>query len=213
MRTVDALLRRRQVVRRLIAVSVLLAGPRLSRSQTAAAALDTPHKRWYEAAAAMKRLAESWGDQSYGAVLVLNNQLVGEGPSRVVKLADSNAHAEREAIRDAQRRLKQTHIAGSVLYSTSRPCPACEEAAAAAGVSRMYFGEGLQDGGVPKPCPLRAPPGRRHTSSANDETSLAFGPSKSAQADLEPRPSAPRGGESTRERPFVDSRAASECPR
>lgn len=156
----DTLLRRRQAVHHLIAVSVLLTGPRLARSQTAASAQDIPLQRWYEEAAAMKRLAESWGDQSYGAVLVLNNQLVGEGPSRVVKLADSDAHAEREAIRDAQRRLKQTKIEGSVLYSTSKPCPACEAAAASAGVSRMYFGAGLQDAGVPRLCALRAPSAR-----------------------------------------------------
>ena len=60
-------------------------------------------KRWYEAALAMKRLAESWGDQPYGAVLVLDDQLIGEGPSRVVQRSDGSAHAEREAIRDALR--------------------------------------------------------------------------------------------------------------
>ena len=99
----------------------------------------------------MKRLAESWGDQSFGAVLVLNDRLVGEGPSRVVKNDDPTAHAEREAIRDAQRRLQRRKLEGSVLYSTSRPCFMCESAAAAAGVTRMYFGERMQDGGVPKP--------------------------------------------------------------
>jgi tRNA(Arg) A34 adenosine deaminase TadA len=98
----------------------------------------------------MKRLAESWGDQSYGAVLVLDGQLVGEGPSRVMKNADATAHAEREAIRDAQRRLFRSKIEGSVLYSTSRPCSVCEAAAAEAGIRRMYFGERLQDAGVPR---------------------------------------------------------------
>jgi tRNA(adenine34) deaminase len=98
----------------------------------------------------MKHLAESWGDQSYGAVLVLDDKLVGGGPSRVVKLRDSTAHAEREAIRDAQRRLKRTHLQGAILYSTSRPCAACEAAAAAAGVSRMYYGERLNDAGAPR---------------------------------------------------------------
>ena len=53
-------------------------------------------RRWYEAAAGMKRLAESWGDQSYGAVLVLDGKVVGDGPSRVVQRGDANAHAERE---------------------------------------------------------------------------------------------------------------------
>ena len=76
--------------------------------------------------------------------------LVGEGPSRVVKNRDPNAHAEREAIRDAQRRLGRTDLAGTVLYSTSRPCSLCEAAAAEAGVARMYFGATLTDAGVPR---------------------------------------------------------------
>ncbi|MEJ8854830.1 deaminase [Variovorax robiniae] len=110
-----------------------------------------PDRKWYEAAAAQRKLAESWGDQSYGAVLVLDGTVAGEGPSRVVKNQDADAHAEREAIRDAQRRLGRTDMAGSVLYSTSRPCALCEAAAARAGVSRMYFGPSLVDAGVPRP--------------------------------------------------------------
>jgi tRNA(Arg) A34 adenosine deaminase TadA len=107
-------------------------------------------RRWYDAAAAMKREAESWGDQPYGAVLVLDDVLVGQGPSRVVKDRDADAHAERVAIRDAQRRLGRTMLAGAILYSTSRPCAACEAAAAAAGVSRMIYGEALTDAGAPR---------------------------------------------------------------
>jgi tRNA(Arg) A34 adenosine deaminase TadA len=111
---------------------------------------EKPDAKWYEAAASMKRLAESWGDQPYGAVLVLDGRLSGEGPSRVVKHGDATAHAEREAIRDAQRRLGRTNLAGAILYSTSRPCSLCETAAAEASVSRMYFGPALTDAGTPR---------------------------------------------------------------
>ena len=109
-----------------------------------------PERRWYEAAASMERLARSWGDQPYGAVLVAGGIVIGEGPSRVIKLGDPTAHAEREAIRDAQRRLGRTVLAGSVLYSTSRPCRLCEVAAAEAGVARMVYGEALNDAGAPE---------------------------------------------------------------
>jgi tRNA(Arg) A34 adenosine deaminase TadA len=108
-----------------------------------------PGPRWYQAALDMKRLAESWGDQPYGAVLVKDGALLGEGPSRVVRNRDPSAHAEREALRDAQRRLGAERLSGSVLYSTSRPCSLCEAAAARAGVRRMYFGPGLADAGAP----------------------------------------------------------------
>jgi tRNA(Arg) A34 adenosine deaminase TadA len=97
----------------------------------------------------MRRLAESWGDQPYGAVLVLDGRLVGLGPSRVVRNQDPDAHAEREAIRDAQRKLGREALAGAVLYSTARPCSRCEAAAANAGISRMYHGPSLADAGVP----------------------------------------------------------------
>ncbi len=99
----------------------------------------------------MKRLAESWGDQPYGAVLVLDEVLVGEGPSRVVKNGNPDAHAEREAIRDAQVKLRRQWLAGAVLYSTSRPCSLCEAAAANAGIARMVYGPALTDAGAPKP--------------------------------------------------------------
>jgi tRNA(Arg) A34 adenosine deaminase TadA len=110
-----------------------------------------PDHKWYEAAEAMRRLALSWGDQPYGAVLVTRNGLVAEGPTRVVKDADPAAHAERVAIREAQRLVGSNDLSGSVLYSTSRPCLWCERAAARANVSRMYFGAKLEDAGAPRP--------------------------------------------------------------
>lgn len=116
---------------------------------SALAAAQHPRQKWYEAALEMRRLAESWGDQPYGAVLVAGGAVVGDGPSRVLKDSNADAHAERVAILDAQRRLGRESLAGSVLYSTSRPCSLCEAAAFRAGVSRMYFGSALQDAGPP----------------------------------------------------------------
>lgn len=107
-------------------------------------------RRFHEAALAMRERALSWGDQPYGAVLVQDGRIVGEGPSRVVLNGDPTAHAEREAIRDAQRRLGRQSLAGSVLYSTSRPCLACEAAAAQAQVARMVFGPDGVDAGPPR---------------------------------------------------------------
>jgi tRNA(Arg) A34 adenosine deaminase TadA len=106
-------------------------------------------RRGHDAALRMRRLAESWGDQSYGAVIVLDGRVVGEGPSRVVRDADPDAHAERVAIRDALARLGAPTLAGAVLYSTSRACVACENAAARAGVARMVHGAALVDVGRP----------------------------------------------------------------
>ena len=142
---------RRSALVRAVAGAALLVVSRLALSAERFDASFKPERRWIEAAASMKRLAESWGDQAYGAVLVADGAIVGEGPSRVVKRGDPTAHAEREAIRDAQRRLGRMNLAGSILYSTSRPCSQCEMAAAEAHVARMIFGEGLSDAGQPRP--------------------------------------------------------------
>ena len=131
----------------------LFAGALLVARRVAAAseAVVHPDRKWYDAAESMRRLAISWGDEPYGAVLVTSGGLAAEGPSRVVKNADPDAHAEREAIREAQRLLGTRDLGGSVLYSTSRPCRLCEQAAARANVSRMYVGPQLVDAGAPRP--------------------------------------------------------------
>jgi tRNA(Arg) A34 adenosine deaminase TadA len=138
----------------LAAAAALLLGALRAHAQAAPSHTDAhPDARWARLAETMKQQALSWGDQPYGAVLVLGGVLVGEGPSRVVKNSNPDAHAEREAIADAQRRLDRpgrNGLAGAVLYSTSRPCRACEAAAARAGVARMVFGPAHTDAGAPR---------------------------------------------------------------
>ena len=98
----------------------------------------------------MRDEAVRTGDQAYGAVVVKDGRIIGFGPSRVVLKKDVTAHAEREAIREAQARLGRRYLSGCLLYSSSRPCPACEAAAAQANIARMYFGAEATDAGAPR---------------------------------------------------------------
>lgn len=129
--------------RHLLALVAVLVAPR-TRADAA-----PPDRRWYDAAEAMRRLAVSMGDQPYGAVVVRGGRVLGQAPSRVLERKDPNAHAEREAIRDARERFGAEALRGAVLYSTSRPCALCEAAAAQAGVARMIHGADLKDAGAP----------------------------------------------------------------
>lgn len=97
----------------------------------------------------MKRLATGSGDQPYGAVVVKDGKVVGEGPSRVIVNGDPTAHAEMEAIRHAARALGTRDLSGCILYATSRPCRMCETAAYWANVAFIYHGEALNEGGPP----------------------------------------------------------------
>ena len=107
-------------------------------------------QKYMDQAFAMRRLATEQGDQSYGAVIVLEEDIVGRAPSRVVVANDPTAHAEMEAIRDAAQQLGTRSLDGCTMYSSSRPCPMCEAAAYWAGIDRRVFGAGMEDGGVPK---------------------------------------------------------------
>jgi tRNA(Arg) A34 adenosine deaminase TadA len=98
----------------------------------------------------MKSEAIASGDQPFGAVLVKGGVIVGYGPSRVVSDRNPDAHAERVALWDAQKRLGINDMTGAVMYSTSRPCVACEHALARANVERMYFGADGVDAGMPR---------------------------------------------------------------
>ena len=101
------------------------------------------------AAFAMRDKAIAVGDQPYGAVVVRDAAIVGWGPSRVRELGDWVGHAEREAIRDAQRNLARDDLAACVMYSTSHPCGTCRRAAGEARVARMYYGAEATDAGKP----------------------------------------------------------------
>lgn len=115
-----------------------------------AAALDVgPLRDALARARSLRDQAVRDGDQPYGAVVWLEGRIVGEAPSRVVTLRNPDAHAEREALRDAQQRLGRTDLAGALLVSSSRPCGLCEAAAARARISRMVYGEGT-DAGAPR---------------------------------------------------------------
>ena len=129
------------------AVLALLAGFATSRPALAA---DRRHALFVSVAFAMKDRAVENGDQPYGAVVVLNGDVIGYGPSRVVTNKDPAAHAEREAIRDAQVKLNRKDLSDCVMYSTSRPCPDCEKAAFEARISRMFYGPDATDAGAPR---------------------------------------------------------------
>ena len=81
----------------------------------------------------------------FGAILVLNDEVVSEGTSSVIELIDPSAHAEVMALRNAAQKLRRHLLPGSVLYSSSEPCPMCLAACYWAQVSRLVFGAASYD--------------------------------------------------------------------
>jgi tRNA(Arg) A34 adenosine deaminase TadA len=133
--------------RRTALVAIASAGAAIAMRAKAAPA---EHREFIAEAFRMKDDAVRAGDQPFGAVVVKDGHIVGFGPSRVILKKDDTAHAEREAIRNAQTRLSRSDLAGTILYSSSRPCSACEAVAAQANVARMIHGREALDAGKPK---------------------------------------------------------------
>jgi tRNA(Arg) A34 adenosine deaminase TadA len=75
----------------------------------------------------------------FGAVVVLDGRIVGEGANDVLGSNDPTAHAEIVAIRQACARLATFRLQGAELYATSEPCPMCLAAICWARVDRIYF--------------------------------------------------------------------------
>jgi len=80
------------------------------------------------------------GEVPVGAVLVLDDTIVGEGWNRNITLSDPSAHAEIGALRDAGQRLGNHRIPGSTLYVTLEPCAMCAMALVHARVARVVYG-------------------------------------------------------------------------
>jgi len=128
--------------------ALLLAGAALAPA--AAQAQPGDASAFMARVVALRAAALAAGDQPYGAVVVRDGRIIGEAPSRVVTAGDPTAHAEMEAIRAAARTIASRDLSGAVMYSSARPCPMCEAAAAWAGVARMIHGEQLADAGAPR---------------------------------------------------------------
>jgi guanine deaminase len=75
----------------------------------------------------------------FGAVIVKNGTIIGEGWNRVVAANDPTAHAEINAIRAACAALASFHLPGCTLYASSEPCPMCLAAAYWARIERIVF--------------------------------------------------------------------------
>ncbi|TXB61919.1 nucleoside deaminase [Phaeodactylibacter luteus] len=61
----------------------------------------------------------------FGAVVVKEGEVIGQGHNSVLSKADPTAHAEVVAIREACSNLGHFQLEGCTLYTSCEPCPMC----------------------------------------------------------------------------------------
>lgn len=81
----------------------------------------------------------------FGAVIVLDGQILSTAGNTVTRDNDPSAHAEVNAMREACRKVGGPHIDGAVLYSSCEPCPMCYSTAYWARVGKIFYAASWAD--------------------------------------------------------------------
>lgn len=95
---------------------------------------------WMQEAIIEARKAESEGEVPVGAILLLNEKIIGRGHNSPIRLNDPTAHAEILALRQAARNSTNYRLSGSVLIVTIEPCIMCVGAMIQARVEAVVYG-------------------------------------------------------------------------
>ena len=100
-----------------------------------------PQREYYmEEALTLAREAAAAGEVPVGCVIVRNGQIVGRGRNRREENGDATAHAEMEAIAQANETLGTWRLDECELYVTLEPCPMCAGAILNARIRRVWYG-------------------------------------------------------------------------
>ena len=93
----------------------------------------------YEALALAEH-AEDQNEVPVGAVIVLDNKVIGKGWNQPISRNDPSAHAEIIAIRDAANKVNNYRLLDTTLYVTLEPCLMCVGAILHARIKKLVFG-------------------------------------------------------------------------
>lgn len=116
---------------------------------------------------------ESAAGGPFGAVVVLDGRVVGEGSNLVTSSNDPTAHAEIVAIRRACAALGRFDLRGATVYTSCEPCPMCLAALYWARVDAVVYANDRHEAAavgfddeflyreIPRPIEARSLPMRR----------------------------------------------------
>lgn len=96
--------------------------------------------KWMHEALNLAKQGAEHGEVPVGAILVHNQQIIGQGFNEPIRRHDATAHAEIIALRDACRRLNNYRLPlQTTLYVTLEPCTMCIGALIHARVDRLIY--------------------------------------------------------------------------
>lgn len=81
----------------------------------------------------------------FGAVVVKDGKIIGEGWNKVTSTNDPSAHAEVVAIREACKNINHFDLSGAEIYTSCEPCPMCLAAIYWARIEKIYYANTRKD--------------------------------------------------------------------
>lgn len=96
--------------------------------------------RWMQHAIMLAGRAEAIDEVPVGAVVVLDDKVIGEGWNQAINLHDATAHAEIMALRAAGKTVENYRLIDATLYVTLEPCAMCAGAMVHSRVKRLVYG-------------------------------------------------------------------------
>ena len=97
------------------------------------------HQYWMQKALTLAEKAEAVGEVPVGAILVKDDQIIGQGFNQPILKHDPSAHAEIIAMREAGQRLKNYRLVDTTMYVTLEPCAMCAMAMVHARVKTIVY--------------------------------------------------------------------------
>ena len=95
---------------------------------------------WMQEALTLAEQARDLDEVPVGAVVVMNDQIIGRGFNCPISQHDPTAHAEILAITQAAASLGDWRLSDTIMYVTKEPCPMCAGAIVQARIPIVVWG-------------------------------------------------------------------------
>jgi tRNA(adenine34) deaminase len=110
--------------------------------------LEQAHESWMQVALALAEEGASRGEVPVGAVVVLENRIIGEGFNQPIGTHNPIAHAEIMALQAAAAFQENYRLPGATLYVTLEPCMMCAGALVHSRIKQLVYGAPEPKAGV-----------------------------------------------------------------
>ena len=111
---------------------------------------DEKDQQYMRQALELAGKAAAHGEVPVGAVLVLDDKVIGHAYNQPISLCDPSAHAELLALRNAAKTRANYRLPGATLYVTVEPCTMCWGTMMHARIARLVYGTVEPRAGVVK---------------------------------------------------------------